>query len=122
VVKGRRTSPAHAPPSPATTAIADTGASGFYVTPSAPVINIDPTASKVTVGDAAGTLHRSLAQEDIQLNLSDCKASIMPTFQRNLLGIGKFCDKDCTVVFNKTAVTVFAKDGTFLLQGWREPD
>jgi hypothetical protein len=42
----------------------------------------------------------------------------MPTFQHNLLGIGKFCDKDCTVVFKKTAtaVTVFAKDGTSLLR------
>jgi hypothetical protein len=46
----------------------------------------------------------------------------MPTFQHNLLGIGKFCDKDCTVVFDKAAVTVFAKDGSSLLQGWREPD
>jgi hypothetical protein len=45
----------------------------------------------------------------------------MPTFQHNLLGIGKFCDKDCTVVFEKTAVKVLAKDGTSLLQGWREP-
>jgi len=122
VAKGRRTNPFPSSPSPDTTAIADTGASDFYVTPSAPVINIDPTAPKVTVGDAAGTLHRSAAKADIQLRVPDCTANIMPTFQHNLLGIGKFCDKDCTVVFDKSAVTVFAQDGSSLLQGWREPD
>jgi hypothetical protein len=122
VAKGRRTNPLPSSPSPDTTAIADTGASDFYVTPSAPVINIDPTAPKVTVGDAAGTLHRSAAKADIQLQVPDCTANIMPTFQHNLLGIGKFCDKDCTVVFDKSAVTVFAKDGSSLLQGWRDPD
>jgi hypothetical protein len=36
------------------------------------------------------------------------------------LGIGKICDNDCKVVFDKTSVTVFALDGTTLLQGWRE--
>jgi hypothetical protein len=105
-----------------TTAIADTGASDFYLTPAAPVININPTAAKVTVGDAAGTKHRSSAQADIQLNLPVRNAKIMPSFQHNLLGIGKLCDNGCKVGFDKAAVTVYAQDGTSLLQGWREPD
>jgi hypothetical protein len=36
--------------------------------------------------------------------------------------IGKICNNNCKVVFDKTAVTVFAPDGTTLLQGWREQD
>jgi hypothetical protein len=44
----------------------------------------------------------------------------MHSFQHNLLGIGKICDSDCKVVFDNTSVTVFALDGTTLLQGWGE--
>eukprot|EP00956_Cyclotella_meneghiniana_P023402 scaffold45578_cov41-Cyclotella_meneghiniana.AAC.1 len=36
------------------------------------------------------------------------------------MGIGKLCDNNCKVVFDKAAVTVFAKDGSTLLKGWRE--
>jgi hypothetical protein len=39
-----------------------------------------------------------------------------------LLGIGKLCDSNCKVVFKKTAVAVFAQDGSTILQGWHEPD
>jgi hypothetical protein len=74
------------------------------------------------VGDAAGSKHRSSAQADIQLNLPSRNAKIMLSFQHNLLGIGKLCDNDCKVVFDKTAVTVFAHDGSMLLKGWREQD
>ncbi|KAL7502269.1 hypothetical protein ACHAXN_000895 [Cyclotella atomus] len=44
----------------------------------------------------------------------------MPSFQHNLMGIGKLCDNDCKVVFDKATVTVFANDGSMLLKGWRE--
>eukprot|EP00804_Cyclotella_cryptica_P025742 CCRYP_002939-RA/>CCRYP_002939-RA protein AED:0.39 eAED:0.39 QI:0/-1/0/1/-1/1/1/0/222 len=44
----------------------------------------------------------------------------MPSFRHNLSGIGKICDSDCQVVFDKTSVTVFAPNGTTLLQGWHE--
>lgn len=39
-----------------------------------------------------------------------------------MLGIGKLCDSNCKVVFKKTAVAVFAQDGSTILQGWHEPD
>jgi hypothetical protein len=122
VVKGRRTNPFPSSHQQDTTAIADTGVSDFYLTPSAPVININPTAAKVSVGDATGRRHCSSAQAEIQLDLPVRNAKIMPSFHHNLLGIGKLCDNDCKVVFDKSAVTVFAKDGTSILQGWREPD
>jgi hypothetical protein len=72
------------------------------------------------VGDASGTTHHSSAHADIQLPLPSRNAKIMPSFQHNLLGIGKICNSDCTVVFDKTSVNVYAPDGTTLLQGWRE--
>jgi hypothetical protein len=100
-----------------TTAIADSGASDFYLTSAAPVININPAAAKVTVGDAAGSKHRSSAKADVQLDLPNRNAKIMPSFQHNLMGIGKLCDNGCKVVFDKTAVTVFAQDGSMLLKG-----
>jgi hypothetical protein len=118
ITKGRCTNPFPTTPSPDTTAIADSGASDFYLTPAAPVININPSAAKVTVGDAAGgSKHCSSAQADIQLDLPSRNAKIMPSFQHNLLGIGKLCDNDCKVVFDKTAVTVFAHNGSMLLKG-----
>jgi hypothetical protein len=60
------------------------------------------------VGDAAGSKHCSSAQADIQLDLPSRNNKIMPSFQHNLIGIGKLCDNDCKVVFDKMAVTVFA--------------
>jgi hypothetical protein len=107
-------------PPPCHTAIADTGASDFYLTPSAPIANLNPSAPAATVSDAAGAQHFSSAQADILLDLPDRSAKIMPSFQHNLMGIGKLCDNDCRVVFDKTTVTVFANNGSILLQGWRE--
>jgi hypothetical protein len=83
VTKGRRTNPFPTTPSPATTAIANSGASDFYLTPAAPVINITQplSAAKVTVGDAAGSKHRSSsAQANIQLDLPIRNAKIMPSY------------------------------------------
>jgi hypothetical protein len=84
VTKGRSTNPFPTSPSPATAAIADSGVSDFYLTPAAPVININPSAAKVTVGNAAGSKHHSSAQADIQLDLPIRNANIMPSFQHNL--------------------------------------
>ena len=44
----------------------------------------------------------------------------MPNFHHNLMGIGPLCDHGCRVVFEQTKVTVFSKDSTELLRGWRE--
>jgi hypothetical protein len=120
ITKARCTNPF---PTTDTTAIADSGArDSFYLTPAAPVININPSATKVAVDDAAGTRHRSSAQADIQFNLPSCNAKIMPSLQHNLMGIGKLCDNDCKVVFDKTAITVIAQNGSMLLKDWHEQD
>ena len=45
----------------------------------------------------------------------------MPTFQQNLLGIGKIYNHVCTVLFYSNAVTIFSKDNkNILLKGWRD--
>ena len=45
---------------------------------------------------------------------------MMPNFHHNLMGIGPFCDNRYRVVFEQAKVTVFSKDSTKLLRGWRE--
>ena len=43
----------------------------------------------------------------------------MPRFHHNLLGIGKFCDAECKVLFTKTSVTIFNKIGEPVITCWR---
>ena len=45
---------------------------------------------------------------------------MMPNFHHNLMGIGPLCNHGCRVVFVQAKVTVFSKDSTELLRGWRE--
>jgi hypothetical protein len=45
---------------------------------------------------------------------------IFPAFKNSLVGIGKFCDNDCKVLFSKHFVTVFDQLGKAILTGWRE--
>ena len=44
----------------------------------------------------------------------------MPKFHHNLMVIGPLCKHGCRVVFEQSQVTVFSKDSTELLHGWRE--
>ena len=44
----------------------------------------------------------------------------MPQFHHNLMGIGPLCDHGFRVIFEETSVTVFSKENTFLLTGYRE--
>ena len=99
----------------------DSGASGFYVIPGAPVSDIDPSAPRVRLGTAAaGQLQESTARCRIPIKgmPSDLFAHIMPGFQHSLLGIGIMCDKDCKVLFTKRRVTIYDKNGTPFLTGW----
>ena len=45
---------------------------------------------------------------------------MIPNFHHNLMGIGPLCDHRCRVFFEETKVTIFSKDITELLRGWRE--
>jgi hypothetical protein len=108
-------------PSADDSAIADTGASGYYLTPRAPCTNINPRAAPILVGAAGGAPHRSSASCDVPLpQLPTVAGHVMPTFHHNLMGIGPLCDQGCRVLFEKKAVTVFSQEGSVLLSGWRE--
>ena len=121
-----RRSPPHQltdPPTvpPTDTAVADTGASGFYLTPNAPCSNVNPNALKIVVGTTSGSPHRSSAACDILLsNLPTTTGHIMPNFQHNLIGVSPLFNHNCWILFEKTAVTFFSDDGTVLLRGHRE--
>jgi len=107
------------------TGIADTGASGFYFRPDAPVENVNTKAPPIYVGTATGQPQRSAATADFpalpQLPAEFPRSGhVMPTFKHTLIGIGPICDADCQVLFSKTDVTVFSPDGSPILQGWRD--
>ena len=115
------------PPTPTSsnTAIADTGASGHYFMPSAPVSNIDHTAPTLSASTATGQLLHSTATATLnlpQLPPGSTTGHIMPTFTNNLISIGRLCDADCHVHFSKTRVDVRNKHNTSILQGTQERD
>ena len=115
--------PNSTPPDPVSnddSAIADTDASGYYLTPKAPCANINPGAVAILVGTAGGAPHHSLATCNVPLSqLPYVAGHIMPSssFHHSLMGIGPLCDHDCRVLFKKKAVTVFSKDVNNLLRG-----
>ena len=47
---------------------------------------------------------------------------VMSTFARNLMGICRCCDADCTVQYTKKDVTIFDPDDVPMLRGWRDPN
>ena len=114
------------PPLPSNdTAIADTGASDIYLTPNAPVINIDTSAPKVRVGTATGAPQLSAGTGEVNLSQlpAECRTGqIMPTFAHNLMGIGPLCDANCKVLFTADDVTVYDRHSKPILRGWRETD
>ena len=44
----------------------------------------------------------------------------MPAFPHTLIGLGPFADQGCNIVFTKTSVTVYHRDGHSILSGWRD--
>ena len=103
------------------TAIVDSGASDIFLMSGAPMVDVDETAPKVCVGTAAGQPESSsatcrLARPDLPDDVPT-SGHVMPGFHHNLLGIGKFCDADCKVLFTKTTVTIFNTDGIPVLSG-----
>ena len=108
------------------TAIVDSGASGIYLMPDAPTAATDPSSPPIRVGTATGCPQRSSASCRLNLQGVDgpfpTAGHVMPGFAHNLVGIGPFCDKDCSVLHTKNSVTIFDPQGTPILAGWREKD
>ena len=104
------------------TAIVDSGASGWYFTPGAPVSNVNNAAATIRVGTATGQAQTSEAS--CQLPLPDLPPGlfghIMPGFTHNILGIGNLCDTYCKFLFTKDSVSIYDSNDQPFLKGWRE--
>ena len=104
------------------TAIVDSGASGWYFTPDAPVSNVNKTAAIICVGTVTGQAQTSQASYKLPLHdlPSGLFGHIMSGFTHNLFGIGNICDKDCKVLFTKNSVIIYDSNNQPFLKGWRE--
>jgi hypothetical protein len=109
---------------PSHTGIADSGASGFYFAPDAPVANYNALAPTVGVRVANGRPGHLVASATLASASSLTRAAmsghVMPTFPHTLIGLGPFVDHGCTVVFTATDVTVYQPDRHPVLAGWCE--
>ncbi len=106
------------------TGIANSGASGFYFTPDAPVTNFNPQAPTVGVRVANGRPKLLVASANLasasSLPQAAMSGHVMPSFPHTLIGLGPFADQGCNIVFTKTVVTVYHPDGHPILSGWRD--
>ena len=104
---------------PQSTGIIDSGATGIYFAPDAPVRHKDPQAPTITVGTASGQVQRSSASA--LLNLPQLPSAfprtghIMPGFQHTLIGVGPICDANFSVLFNPDSVQIFDPTGKVIL-------
>ena len=104
------------------TAIVDSGARGWYLTPDAPVSNVNKNAATIRIGTATGQAQTSEAS--CKFPLPDLSPGlfghIMSVFTPNLFGIGNLFDKDCKVFFTKNSVIIYDSNNQPFLKGWRE--
>ena len=99
----------------------DSGASGWYFTPGAPVSNVNNATATISVGTETGQAQTSEAS--CELPLPDMPhglfGHIMPGFTHNLLGIGNICDKYCKLLFTKHTVSIYDSSDKPVLKGRR---
>ena len=97
------------------TGIVDSGELHIYFDPDAPITNLDPSAPPVHAGTATGSVQRYRGTAEIALPSLPTDipkhVQVMPYFAHNLVGIGSFCDDDCTVTFDKDAVNIAGPAG-----------
>jgi hypothetical protein len=108
------------------TGIADSGASGIYFSPNAPVTNLNSLAPAVGVRVANGLPVTSVASATLastpSLPPDAMQGHVMPSFPHTLIGLGPFANLGCKIVFTKPAVSVIHLDGHSILEGWRKHD
>ena len=109
---------------PNQTAIADTGATGIYFEPAAPVCDVNPQAPAIAVGTATGHVQHSTASAKFVLPQLSGKfprtGHIMQGFKHTLIDVGQICDADFSVSFTKDSVKIIDPNGKVILAGWRE--
>jgi hypothetical protein len=106
------------------TGIANSGASGFYFAPGAPISNLNPQAPVVGVRVANGLPEQSVASATLAsappLPPAAMQGHVMPYFPHTLICLGPFVNLGCQILFTMTAVSVIHPDGHTILEGWRE--
>ena len=119
-----KTSSLHSSHHQQATSIIDSGATDFYFSADASIVNIDRSAPKVTVGTATGQSQKSTVTGELNFpklpSGFPVTGHIMPGFRHTLICVGPICDADCTVTFTCAAVIVRNARGIPLLTGWRE--
>jgi hypothetical protein len=108
------------------TGIADSGASGFYFAPNAPVANIISRAPAIGVQVANGLPVRSIASTTLasvpSLPSAAMHGHVMPSFPHTLVDLGPFANQGCQIVYTKDDIAVIDPHGRCILKGWREED
>jgi hypothetical protein len=106
------------------TGIANSSSNGHYFAPNAPVANYNPQAPTVEVRVSNGCPERSVASATLASATALPPAAlswhVMPNIPHTLICLGPFINQDCTIVFTKTAVTVYHPDGHPILSGWED--
>ena len=104
--------------------IADTGATGHFLQPTAPHNQYTTGAPPIVVSIPNGKAMRSTQECQLQLDQLPAQAHmghILPGLARHsLISIGNLCDAGYTAEFTANTVNV-KKDGNILLRGWRVP-
>ncbi len=108
------------------TGTADSGASGFYFAPNAPVANINSRALAIGVQVANGLPVRSIASATLEsvpsLPSATMHGHVMPSFPHTLVGLGPFANQGCRIVFAKDDIAIIDPHGQCILKGWQEVD
>ena len=106
--------------------IADSGSSGMYFAPGAPVTNYDATAPTIRVCMANGTPVHSIASGELAsvtpLPPASRKVHVMAGIPHSLIviGLAPLVDAGCCVLFTNTAVIAFDWNGKVILECWRK--
>ena len=101
------------------TAIADTAATGHYITQECPVVDKRSTNYGVNVtlpdGNSINSTHTALLQLPSQLPINARTAHIFPDLKSgSLISIGQLCDHNCTAIFDATQVKIYYKDAIIM--------
>ena len=106
-------------------AIADTGTTGHFLSTTAPTANKRPALCPLAVTLPNHEVMHSTHEAELHLPglpPAACSAHLFPSLgDLSLVSIGQLCDAGCVATFTDTDVTV-AKAGTTVLQGRRHPD
>ena len=96
----------------------------MYFSAEAPIVNIDRSDPKVTVGTDTGQLQNSTGTGELNIpklpSGFPVTVHIMPGFRHTLIGVGPLGDAYCTVTFTRADVIVRDARGIPVLTGWQE--